>query len=234
MSISLADRPINGSGSRRVVRAPRAIAAAFCGGDNMANRTCSIEGCEKRPNGRGWCGMHYSRWQKYGDPLHISRGCSGLTLEQHLLLRMDNSGGPDACWPWTGPVGPTGYGKLDLSSWCGTRQAHRAVYLTFVGELVDELQIDHGCHDPEVCEPGIDCPHRRCVNPAHLRPSSARENVLRGGGPSAINARATHCIHGHDLGPNGNVRREKNGKRRCRICERDRMRRFRAGQRVAA
>lgn len=34
----------------------------------MAERTCSIEGCEKRHVARGWCGMHYQRWKVYGDP----------------------------------------------------------------------------------------------------------------------------------------------------------------------
>lgn len=28
---------------------------------------CSIEGCEKRVNCRGWCKMHYQRWSRHGD-----------------------------------------------------------------------------------------------------------------------------------------------------------------------
>lgn len=39
----------------------------------MAERICSVEGCERpaeRPTSRrGWCGMHYQRWYKHGDPL---------------------------------------------------------------------------------------------------------------------------------------------------------------------
>lgn len=30
--------------------------------------TCSIEGCEKTITARGWCGAHYRRWHKYGNP----------------------------------------------------------------------------------------------------------------------------------------------------------------------
>lgn len=29
---------------------------------------CSIEGCENRCVGRGWCSMHYYRWKRTGDP----------------------------------------------------------------------------------------------------------------------------------------------------------------------
>jgi len=36
----------------------------------MANRTCSIGGCGKPVYGRGWCGMHYQRWKRSGDPFH--------------------------------------------------------------------------------------------------------------------------------------------------------------------
>jgi hypothetical protein len=34
-------------------------------------KPCSIEGCEKPMWTRGWCGMHYQRWQKYGNPLSV-------------------------------------------------------------------------------------------------------------------------------------------------------------------
>lgn len=35
----------------------------------MAERTCSIEGCERRAAKRGWCATHYQRWRRHGDPL---------------------------------------------------------------------------------------------------------------------------------------------------------------------
>src|SRR2546429_327368 len=44
---------------------------------------CSIEGCNKEARTRGWCHMHYKRWQTYGDPqkvrMHVVRhGLHGL------------------------------------------------------------------------------------------------------------------------------------------------------------
>jgi len=35
----------------------------------MAQDTCSIEGCERLVKTRGWCGAHYKRWKRHGDPL---------------------------------------------------------------------------------------------------------------------------------------------------------------------
>lgn len=35
----------------------------------MAQDTCSIDGCDGKPRGRGWCIGHWTRWRKYGDPL---------------------------------------------------------------------------------------------------------------------------------------------------------------------
>lgn len=35
----------------------------------MPNTTCLIEDCEAQPAARGWCTMHYQRWQKHGDPM---------------------------------------------------------------------------------------------------------------------------------------------------------------------
>lgn len=34
----------------------------------MAKATCSIEPCVKTARCRGWCGAHYERWRKHGDP----------------------------------------------------------------------------------------------------------------------------------------------------------------------
>ena len=39
----------------------------------MAKRTCSVEDCDRPSTTHGWCGMHYMRWKRTGDPLSIAR-----------------------------------------------------------------------------------------------------------------------------------------------------------------
>lgn len=39
----------------------------------MDKPTCTIDGCGKPVTARGWCGMHYRRWQRSGDPLKLRR-----------------------------------------------------------------------------------------------------------------------------------------------------------------
>lgn len=38
----------------------------------MAERTCTIDECENRHFGHGWCQKHYWRWSRWGDPLSLA------------------------------------------------------------------------------------------------------------------------------------------------------------------
>lgn len=114
-------------------------------------------------------------------------------------------GTPTECWTWNGSK-RTGYGRFSI-----TRRkavpAHRFAYELLVGKVPDGLTLDHLCRN------------RACVNPAHLEPVTGRVNTLRGIGLTAINARKTHCLRGHEYTPE-NTRYRPDGSRRCWECHR--------------
>lgn len=117
------------------------------------------------------------------------------------------------CWEWVGkPFQRSGYCRIKVSG--KTIVAHRAVYEALVGPIPISLQIDHLCRN------------RRCVNPAHLEPVTAKENQSRGTSPASRNAAKTHCMRGHALAGR-NLLIRPDGRRRCQVCERDAQRRLR-------
>ncbi len=126
------------------------------------------------------------------------------------------------CWTWTGSRSH-GYGQV----WAGRRsraghpqpdRAHRVSYRLLVGDIPSGLTLDHLCRN------------RACVNPAHLEPVTNRENVLRGAGTSAQNARKDTCHKGHPF-DEANTTYLLRGGRLCKACARHRGRivRERAG-----
>jgi hypothetical protein len=125
-----------------------------------------------------------------------------------------------SCWFWTGRYNGFGYGLV--GSHATQKVAHRMVYEFLVGPVPEGLTLDHLCRN------------RPCVNPAHLEPVAFRENVLRGVGPTAENARKTHCRHGHELaGENLLMVGPEHTRRECRACDLARARQRRR-ERAAA
>ena len=89
---------------------------------------------------------------------------SGSTVEERMWARIDRRG-DDECWPWVGATTPKGYGSM---KWKGTSiYGHRWTYEQLVGPIPDGMQIDHLCRETG------------CVNPAHLEPVTAAENMRR-------------------------------------------------------
>lgn len=134
-------------------------------------------------------------------------------MEERLARKINVT---ETCWLWTGAL-VTGYGSLRRAD--GHHLAHRYVYEALVGPIPEGMDLDHLCHNADAsCEGGWSCAHRRCVNPAHLEPTTHRQNILRGVGTAARNARKTHCDSGHPLsGANLRIARRRDGRER-RVC----------------
>lgn len=142
-------------------------------------------------------------------------------INSRFWSKVDASGD---CWIWTGSINPVnGYSH---TYWGGhTNSGHRAAYEMLVGPIPEGLQLDHLCRV------------RACVNPDHLEPVTARENVRRS--PSALIARfgtRTHCSAGHEYTEaNTLIRHQAKGVfRQCRECSRTYSKRAYTKRRTAA
>jgi hypothetical protein len=124
----------------------------------------------------------------------------------------------NGCIEWIAGLGTSGYGRF--CSRGKSMPAHRFAYLLRHGSIPSGYSIDHLCRNT------------RCVNPDHLEAVTHRENVLRSTSHIARNAKATHCIHGHELSGYNLIVISTTGYRSCRACRQRRDRIRRARQRV--
>lgn len=106
---------------------------------------------------RGWCGPHYKRWYRHGDPLAPinRRAPRGASADERLRYVgwtvVQRRPGLTPCWEWKGLRDPAGYGRV----WDGERvvAAHRLARATWATPLAED---EFGCH--------------RCDNPPCIRP----------------------------------------------------------------
>jgi|SRR5947207_327185 len=113
------------------------------------------------------------------------------------------------CWKWNGCLygskANSRYGQFTLAHHVSI-PAHIFAFQEFRYPVPSGLQLDHLCRNTW------------CVNPFHLQPVTAQINVLRGTSFAAINAKKTHCKHGHEFTPENTY--EQHGGRGCKECKR--------------
>lgn len=117
------------------------------------------------------------------------------------------------CWIWTANKNRQGYGLFWITR-VNYLKAHRVSFEEAFGPCPEGLEPDHLCRV------------RACVHPNHMEAVTKVENTMRGFSPPAINARKTHCVHGHPFsGSNLKIRRrgisDQRPARRCIACEKE-------------
>jgi|SRR3990167_1603337 len=109
------------------------------------------------------------------------------------------------CWIWLGNKNSTtGYGVVINNK--KPYSAHRLAYMWSKGQIPINLEIDHLCRK------------RDCVNPKHLEAVTHRENILRGMGVAAQNAKKIYCNSGHKFTKKNTYLRKKRFGRACKKC----------------
>jgi hypothetical protein len=141
----------------------------------------------------------------------VPRGRPQIPVEDRFWDKVVEATGPSpngwtGCWLWTACINGHGYGKIKANR--RDVGAHRLAYEMVVGVIPDGFEIDHLCR------------RRHCVNPAHLEPVRPRINKLRGVGITAIHARKTHCIRGHEFAEENTYYLPGRRGRQCRACNR--------------
>jgi hypothetical protein len=90
------------------------------------------------------------------DPERTVRSHGRSDCPEHFWARVDQSGGEDACWNWTGVVDGRGIARL---KWGAIQaKAHRVAYALTKG--VDPAELEGAVNRT--------CKNRACCNPAHL------------------------------------------------------------------
>lgn len=118
-------------------------------------KPCTVDDCQKKHYGRGFCKSHYQRWVRSGDtkvsvyystPTEALKGRTAWDGE-HLL--------------WTGAKN-NGYGVVRSDG--RMIRAHRLSYEQAHGPIPEGVLVDHICRI------------KACVNPKHLRLASKKQN----------------------------------------------------------
>jgi len=127
---------------------------------------CSIKGCGRWKRYAQWCGMHFRRWQKTGNPLLGKQGAYGDTKETRFWSKVGITSNIDKCWEWQGKLRNDGYAEIAVQSITGQRGRYWLVhqYAWYITYGVKPTMLLHSCDN------------RKCVNPNHLREGNHKDN----------------------------------------------------------
>jgi len=135
----------------------------------MSERSCTYPGCTRRLQARGWCGTHYLRWRKWGDPSIVHKAIPVYPSYDPERFWAKVAKGP-GCWEWQGRIDDTGYGRCWYAG--NHAVAHRVAWVLTNGP------IPSGHSGPGRIGVLHHCDNRKCCRPDHLFLGSDKDNAL--------------------------------------------------------
>jgi len=126
-----------------------------------------------------------------------------LTIKERLLKDIiidDND-----CWLFKPDKVHGRYSQISIGR--KMHSAHRVSYEVFVAPIPEGKILLHSCDNG------------RCINPAHLKPGTQKDNMddCKAKGRMNKHNAGTHCKHGHEFTPENTYIRPE-GFRQCRKC----------------
>lgn len=126
--------------------------------------------------------------------------------------KVDRSGGPTACWPWTGSPNHGGYGQFTVKVDGKFKEpvAHRWLLEQLLGRKLSPIPgVEDACHS---------CNNPICCNPLHLYVDDRSGNIKYAVASDRHHESSkTHCPASHEY-TEENTYVKPNGERACRAC----------------
>lgn len=141
---------------------------------------CGELACGRAMRAADLCSMHYQRLKRTG----TTSPRATPTVHERFWSKVDKSGD---CWLWTAAKYSNGYGHFGIDAERGAI-AHRYAWEQIVGPIPSDLVLDHTCHE------------RACVNPAHLRHATIKQNIENQGALRSDNSSGVRGVHRHANG----------------------------------
>jgi hypothetical protein len=145
------------------IQANETLLAVVCG-RRKTRGICTVSGCERKQQARGYCTRHLQLYYKHGNTSQL-RASPGEPARWALEVALKHTGVECLTWPFGSRK--SGYGTCTY----GGRKtgAHRLVCLLANGEPTSpKMEAAHSCGNG----------HLGCVNPRHLKWATRKQNAL--------------------------------------------------------